>query len=219
MANTIPSHAKIKHDSGVMWRPGRIFLPATNFTGFINGLTGLHTGAPIFQEISSFGVSGILVDTAADEINTYLILPDDVDLSKRIYARVHWTSGSTDITDTVTWKVWYKAIIFNTTAILAIGNTGGVALDKVVAAQDVPVATAYAWVVTEEGYMDAGKLPDTTGALLLSIELDAFDAGLAEDKLILGLELRYTPRRFVGPDGMQQEAKAPTYIAGKTYPN
>ncbi len=219
MPNFIPSHTKLKHDSGVVWRPGRVWLPATNFSGFINGVTGVHTGAPVFQEVSSFGVTGVLLDTAADEINTYLILPDDMDLSKRIYGRIHWTSGSTDITDTVTWKLWYKPIIFNTTAVLAIGNTGGTALDKVIAAQDVPVATAYAWTVTEEGYMDAGKLPDTTGALLLSVELDAFDAGLAEDKLVLGVELRYTPRRFIGSDGMQQEAKNPTYIAGKSYAN
>lgn len=234
MPNYIQSHNKLKHDSNLSWRPGRVWLPAMQFTGMsvtaINeggaandaygvGWEGAHTGAPISKEISTFGVNGILLDTAADEVNTFMILPDDLDLSKRIYARVHWTSGSTDVADTVTWKVWYKPLIFNVTAIDAIGATGGTALDKVIAAQDVPVATAYAWVVSEEGYLDAGKLPDTTGALLWSVELDAFDAGLSEDKLLLGLELRYTPRRLWGPDGMSHEAKAPTFIAGKTYSN
>jgi hypothetical protein len=212
------AYNRIKHDSHLVWRPGRVWLPAVNFANYVGaaGATaGAHSGAPVFQEISTFGVVGLLVDTAADEANTYMILPDDIDLSKRIYARVHWCSGSTDTADTVTWKVWYKPLIFNTTAVLAIGNTGGTALDKVVAAQDVPVATAYAWTVTEEGYLDAGKLPETTGALLWSVELDAFDAGLAEDKFLLGLELRYSPRRLWGPDGMLHEAKAPTYIAGK----
>jgi hypothetical protein len=212
------AYNRIKHDSHLMWRPGRVWLPAVNFANYVGaaGATaGAHSGAPVFQEISSFGVVGVLMDTAADEVNTYMILPDDIDLSKRIYTRVHWASGSTDVADTVTWKVWYKPLIFNTTAILAIGNTGGTALDKVVAAQDVPVATAYAWAVTEEGYLDAGKLPETTGALLWSVELDAFDAGLAEDKFLLGLEIRYSPRRLWGPDGMLHEAKAPTYIAGK----
>ena len=224
MPNYVQSHNRLKHDSALVWRPGRIFIPATQFSGFVSddtsGIqTGAHTGAPVFDEISSFGVAGVLLDTAADEINTYLILPDDIDLSKRIYARVHWASGSTDTADTVTFKVWYKAIVFNTTAILAIGDTGGVALDKVIAADDVPVATAYAWAVTEEGYIDAGKLAENTEALLLSVEMDAFDAGLAEAKFVLGLELRYTPRRLWGPDGMPQESKAPTYIAGKTYAN
>lgn len=218
MPNYIQSHNRLKHDSAIVWRPGRIFLPAVNFSSILLD-AGVHSGAPVLAEVSTFGVTGVLMDTAADEINTYLTLPDDLDLSKRIYARVHWTSGSTDVTDTVTWKVWYKPLIFNTTAIEAIGNTGGTALDKVIAAQDVPVATAYVWVATEEGYIDAGKLPETTGALLLSVELDAFDAGLAEAKLLLGLELRYTPRRLWGPDGMPQEAKAPTFIGGKTYAN
>lgn len=229
-----PAYNRIKHDSVMVWRPGRIWIPAMNFTGITNvaldeggmatfaagaALAGVHTGAPIEKEISSFGVNGVLMDTAADEVNTYMILPHDIDLSKRIYARVHWCSGSTDTADTVTWKVWYKALVFNTTAILAIGNTGGVALDKVIAAQDVPVATAYAWCVTAEGYMDAGKLPETTGALLWSVELDAFDAGLTEDKFLLGLEIRYSPKRLWGPDGMLHEAKAGTYIAGKSQSN
>ena len=220
--NTLQSHTRLKHDANVVWRPERIWLPATNFSNYVGaaGATaGAHTGAPVFQEISTFGVVGLLMDTAADEANTYTLLPPDIDLSKRIYARVHWTSGSTDTADTVTWKVWYKALVFNTTAILAIGDTGGVALDKVIAADDVPVATAYAWAVTEEGYLDAGKLPDNAEALLLSVELDAFDAGLSEDKFLLGVELRYTPRRLWGPDGMQHEAKASTYIGGKVYSN
>lgn len=217
MANVI-THNRLKHDSALTWRPGRVFLPAANFSSILLD-AGVHTGAPVLQEVSTFGVVGVLVDTAADEINTFMQIPADMDLSKRIYARVHWTSGSTDTADTVTWKVWYKPIVYNVTAIAAIGNTGGTALDKVIAAQDVPVATAYAWVVTAEGYLDAGKLPETTEALLLAVELDAFDVGLSEDKILLGLELRYTPKRLWGPDGMQHEAKAPTFIAGKTYAN
>ena len=222
MPNYIQSHSRVKHDADFTWRPGRIWLPVTNFSNYVGaaGATaGAHTGAPVFQEISTFGVVSLLMDTAGDEANTFMPLPGDIDLSKRIYARVHWTSGSTDTADTVTWKVWYKALVFNTTAILAIGNTGGVALDSVVPADDVPVATAYAWAVTEEGYLDAGKLPENTEALLWSVEMDAFDVGLSEDKFLLGLEIRYSPRRLWGPDGMSHEAKAPTYIAGKTYSN
>lgn len=223
MTNYIKSALNpLKHDSQVIWRPGRIYVPVVNFTG-VSGTagvdTGLHTGAPVSQEISSFGVAGILLDTAADEVNTYLPVPDDIDFSKRIYARVHWTSGSTDVADTITWKVWYKALIPNVTAILAIGNTGGVALDSVVPQDTVPVATAYAWCTTEAGYIDAGKLSDQTEAWLWSIELDAFAAGLTEDKFPLALEIRYSPKRLWGPDGMLHEAKSPTYIGGKTYAN
>lgn len=234
MPNLIQSYNRLKHDANLVWRPGRIWLPAMHFNGVSVGAIdeggatshaygakweGSHTGAPISKEISTFGVNGILMDTAADEVNTYMPLPHDIDLSKRIYARVHWTSGSTDVADTITYKVWYKTIVFNTTAIAAIGNTGGTALDKVVAQDTVPVATAYAWCVTEEGYIDAGKFGDNVEGLLWSIEMDAFAAGLTEDKFVLGLEVRYSPRRLWGPDGMAHEAKAPVFIAGKTYSN
>lgn len=234
MFSPVQSHNRMKHDAQIQWRPGRIWIPAMHFNGvsvaaldeggsatfaYGAGWVGAHTGAPISKEISTFGVNGILMDTAADEVNTYMPLPYDIDLNKRIYARVHWTSGSTDTADTVTWKVWYKPIVFNVTALAAIGASGGTALDVVVAADDVPVGTAYAWAVTEEGYMDAGKLPENTEALMWSVELDAFDVGLSEDKFLLGLEIRYTPRRLWGPDGMLHEAKAPIHIAGKTYAN
>lgn len=226
----IDGYNRLKHDSQFAWRPGRIWIPAMSFTGMsvsaINeggaandaygvNWEGSHTGAPISKELSTFGVNSILVDTAADEVNTFLTLPYDIDLSKRIYARVHWTSGSTDVADTIDWRVWYKPLVYNVTAISAIGDTGGTALDKVIAQDTVPVATAYAWCVSEEGYLDAGKLPENTEALLLSVELHAFAAGLTEDKFILGLELRYSPRRMWGPDGMMHEAKMPTYVAGK----
>lgn len=222
MTNFTQSYNRLKHDSQVVWRPGRIVLPVVNFANYVGaaGATaGAHTGAPVFQEISSFGVVGLLMDTAADEVNTYMVVPDDMDLSKRIYCRVHWTSGSTDTADTITWKVWYKPLTANVTAIEAIGNTGGTALDLVIAGDTVPVATAYAWCTTAEGYIDAGKLSEKTEALLWSIELDAFAAGLTEDKFPLALEIRYSPKRLWGPDGMLHEAKATTFIAGKSQPN
>lgn len=222
MPNFTQSYNRLKHDSSLVWRPGRIVIPVVNFTG-VSGTagvdTGLHTGAPVSQEISTFGVAGILLDTAADEVNTYMVTPADMDFSKRIYCRVHWATGSVTTADTIDWKVWYKALIADTTAILAIGNTGGVALDSVIPQDTVPTTTAYTWNISGEGYIDAGKLSEATEAFLWSIELDAFAAGLTEDKFPLALEIRYTPRRLWGPDGMPQEAKAPTYIAGKTYAN
>ena len=219
MSNFVPTHDRIKHDTSLSWRPGRVFLPAMNFSGLINGVTGLHTGAPVVQEISTFGVGAVMMDTAADELNTFMRLPYDMDLSKRIYARVHWTSGSADVADTVTWKVWYRALTTNVTAIAAAGATGGTALSQVVLIQTVPVATAYVWCTTTEGYIDAGTLSARVEALIWSVEMDAFAAGLAEDKFLLGLELRYTPRRLSGPDGMLQEAKASIFSNGKTYAN
>ena len=232
MPNVV-THNRIKHDSAIVWRPGRVWLPATHFTGVTVGaineggagnfaagvkMESVHTGAQFAKEISTFGVAAMLPVSAADELNTYMTIPYDLDLGKRIYARVHWAANSTTITDTISWKVWYKPLVYNLTAISAIGNTGGTALDRVIATQTYPTAVAYTWNVTAEGYLDAGKLPETTEALLLSVEMDAI-TGLAGDKFLLGLEIRYTPKRLLGPDGMQHEAKAPTYTAGKNYAN
>lgn len=232
MTNFIESYNKLKNDAGVLWRPGYVFIPVVSFTGlsvgaineggagdFAYGLKweGSHTGAPVSQEISTFGVNGVLLDTAADEVNHTLALPGDVDLSKRLYFRVHWTSGSLDTADTITWKVWYKPIVPNVTTISAIGNTGGTALDRVIAQDTVPVATAFVWCATEYGYIDAGKLASTTEVLLLSVEMDAFAAGLTEDKFPLALEMRYTPKRLWGPDGMQHESSRPSALLGNVY--
>lgn len=220
----------------MQWRPGRVWLPATQFTGVAVGaineggsgnfaygekLEGSHTGAPIGKEISTFGVNGMLLDTAADEVNTYMPLPYDMDITKPVYARVHWTSGSTDTADTVTWKVWYRKLVLNTTAIAAAGNTGGTALDTVIAAQDVPVAAAYTWCATAWGILDprSTAIADNVEGVIWSVELDAFDAGLTEDKFLLGLELRYTPKRLAGVDGMPIEAKAGTKTFSKEYAN
>lgn len=211
---------KLKHDDEIVWRAKRLWLPVTSFANYVGAAgvnAGVHTGAPVWQELSTFGVAGVLLDTAADEVNTYMPIPYDMDFSKRIYVRVHWTTGSVTTADTIDFKVWYKALVHETTAILAIGNTGGVALDKLIAQDTVPTTTAYTWNITEAGWLDAGKLAEDTNALLWSIELDAFAAGLTEDKFALGLELQYTPRRLAGGDGMAHEAKSPTFIAGKTY--
>ena len=114
MPNFIQSHNKLSRDSEVTWRAKRLWIPVHNFANYIGaaGVTaGVHTGAPVFQELSTFGVAGVLLDTAADEVNTYMPMPYDIDLSKRIYARVHWTTGSTTTADTITFKVWYKALV------------------------------------------------------------------------------------------------------------
>lgn len=225
----------IRRDAEMLWRPGRVWLPAMQFTGVAVGAIneggagnfaygekweGSHTGAPITKEISTFGVNGILMDTAGDEVNTYMPIPYDVDISLPLHVRVHWASGSTDTADTITFKVWYRKVVIDTTAIAANGNTGGTALDTLVGS-DTQVGTAYTWQATGWGAIDTRvtAIADNVEAILWSVELDAFAAGLSEDKFFLGLELRYTPKRLAGVDGMYQEAKLGTYKFSKEFAN
>lgn len=216
----------IKGDKEVLWRPGRIYYPSMFFTGMSVGAIneggasndaygvnweGSHTGAPISKEISTFGINGILLDTAGDMVVTDGPIPYDLDPRHPVYARVVWASGSTDTADTVTWIVTYKQLVPNVTALA----TPATALDSTIAAQDVPVATAYAICKTGWGKINGGTITDNAEHWIWNVEMDAFDVGLSEDKFLLGLEIAYTPRRLQGVDGMQMPAKFPAYALAK----
>ena len=204
----------IKGDKEILWRPGRVYYGAQAFTGIIGAAgvsAGVHTGAPIQQEISTFGIASILLDTAGDMLVTDSPIPYDLDPRHPVYARVVWASGSTDTADTVTWIVTYKQLVPNVTALA----TPATALDSTIAAQDVPVATAYAICKTAWGRINAGTITDTAEHWIWNVEMDAFDVGLSEDKFLLGLEIAYTPRRLQGVDGMQMQSKFPAYALSK----
>ena len=219
-----------RQDSAFYWRPGRIYIPAMGFTGMSVGAIneggagnfaygakweGSHTGAPVSKEISTFGFNGVLLDTAGDMVATDLAIPYDLDPGKDIKARVVWCSGSTDTADTVTWIVTYDYQVPNVTAL----RTPATALNKTIAAQDVPVATAYAVCKTAWGVIKAGTIPDTAEHWSWLVEMNAFDAGLAEDKFLLGLEIAYTPRRLYSGDGMLKGADFPVYALSHQYDN
>lgn len=218
----------IRSDRNVVWRPGRVFIPAMSMNGLTTvaideagctsfaageALAGVHTGAPITQEISTFGFVGVLMAAADDELNHYMLLPGDLDLHRRIDVRVHWTSGSSTTADTIDWIVRYLGIVPNTTTMAS----PTAALDTTIA-QDT-VAGAHIWQTTEWGSIDPDTFGEDVEAIIWEVELDAFAAGLTEDKFLLGLEMSYTPKRLWGPDGMAHDAKRPTFMLGKTYAN
>lgn len=221
----------IRRDAELVWRPGRVYIPANHFTGITNAaltagagseaqtigsfLAGTGTGAPVQQEVSTFGLVGVLMDTAADELNHLMLLPYDLDITQPLYARVHWTSGSATTADTIDWLVRYLKIVPDTT-VLASAAT---ALDTQ-PSQDTVIG-AYTHQVTSWGVLDprVTAIADTVEMIEWEVEMDAFAAGLTEDKFFLGLELAYTPKRLAGVDGMRQEAKRATSMFSKEYPN
>lgn len=217
-----------KHDSAFRWRPGRIYYPAMFFTGMsvsaINeggaandaygvNWEGSHTGAPISKEISTFGINGILLDTAGDMLVTDGMIPADLDPQKDVKVRVVWASGSSDTADTVTWIVTYKTLVPNVTAL----DTPATALDTTITAMDVPVATAYAICKTAWGVIKGGTINELAENWIWNVEMDAFDAGLTEDKFLLGLEIAYSPRKLYGGDGMLSAADYPIRTLSKQY--
>ena len=201
-------------DKAFQWRPGRLYIPAMSFTGLIGAAgvsVGSSTGACVTQEISTFGLVAPMLDTAGDLLDHNLFVPPDIDIKKDIKFRVHWTSGSATTADTIDWKVFIGAMVPNTTTIAAAAT----ALTTVVA-QDT-VAGAYIWQATAYGVLVGGTLAQNVEALTLQVELDAFAAGLTEDKFLLGLEIVYSPKRLRGPDGMAHNAKLPTYMLSSLY--
>jgi len=201
-------------DACFEWRPKRLYIPVPNFSGILGAAgvsVGASTGAAVQQEISTFGVVSILMDTAGDVLDHNLQLPHDIDIAKDIRFRVHWTSGSSTTADTITWKVFYLPIVPNTTTIAAAST----ALTTVIA--EDTVAGAYIWQATEWGILKGGTLAANVEALMLQVELDAFAAGLTEDKFPLGLEMAYSPKKLRGPDGMKHNAKLPNTMLGNAY--
>lgn len=201
-------------DARFEWRPKRLYIPVPNFSGILGAAgvsVGAGGGAPVQQEISTFGIVSILMDTAGDLLDHNLQMPHDIDIAKDIRFRVHWTSGSATTADTITWKVFYLPIVPNTTTIAAAST----ALTTVIA--EDTVAGAYIWQATEWGILKGGTLAANVEALMLQVELDAFAAGLTEDKFPLGLEVAYSPKKLRGPDGMKHNAKLPNTMLGNAY--
>ena len=202
---------RLYSDYNVEWRPGRVYIPGMSFTGLIGVGTGAGAGALVVQEISTFGIVAPMPDTAADVLDHCMHLPYDVDRNRPIGFRVHWTSGSSTTADTITWKVFYGLMVPDTTTMA----TAATALGTVIA--EDTVIGAYTWQVTSYGWIPAGTLGPTVEAMTLQVELDAFAAGLTEDKFLLGLEMLYTPKRFRGVDGMKHEAHPALSMLSNSY--
>lgn len=216
------SREYIKRDSQMWWRPGRMYIPAWQFSGLdyetttANDIKSIGTGTPsstnlIVTEINTSGVTAVNMTTAANSINHLMEIPADMDLKYPIYFSVYWTanntSGSTD------WDVLYKAIVPGTT-VLGTGE-GATALDAGVPTQTM-AGVAYTIMRTSEGRIYGGTLADTTEMIQLTVVMNALVTITTTS--FLGLAIRYTPRRLYY-DGMMVEAKAPTYIASNKYPH
>ena len=156
------------NDTPFVWRPGRVYVPALNFTGLIGAAgvsVGANTGACVTQEISTFGLVAPMMDTAGDVLDHNMQLPYDMDLKKDIRFRVHWTSGSSDTADTILWKVFYLGLVPDSTTIAAATN----ALTTVIATDTV--IAAYTHQTTAWGVLKGGTLGQTVEAVTLQVEM------------------------------------------------
>ena len=206
-------------DKGFEWRPGRLYIPAWSFAGLDYEITtavdikSMSTGAAndtAIVEINTSGITAMNFTANLNALDTLIMLPFDMDIQKNIYFRIWWTANNTS--GSVTWDVLYKSFIPGTTVLgTAVSAT---ALTTAIGAQTM-AATAFTVMRTPEGILGAGTLLETCEALQLGVVRTT--AATITTASFLGLELRYSPRRLRGPDGMAREAKNPVAIAAKQY--
>lgn len=199
----------IKHDKEIHWRPGYLYIPAWQFQGIDYDTGGATTdlksvgagggGTSLrVAEVSTFNMTAVSFDANSDTLEHFLMLPYDLDPQYNAYFKVWWTANNTS--GDVTWDVLYKQYVPNST-VLAAATT---ALDKTVGIQSM-AGVAYTLMRTGAGVLKGGTIASTSEALGVAVKRTA--ATTVSSALFLGLEMRYTPKRLNGPDGMVAEPK------------
>lgn len=166
-------------------------VAATNRVG-VSGVqppASLGNGFPILTVLpGALNLSGLKMEAAGDDVNHFMRIPNYWDRRNDLLLRAVWTSGSGVTSDGITWKFLYSLFDGNDSALVVpstVLDTPWVA-DNVLANADLQI--------TENGLLKGGTIPDTSRWMMFLVEMDAFDAGLTENKYLLGLEIEFTPR-------------------------
>lgn len=176
-------------DHNVEWLEEIEYLPAQSFQTYVTG-AGIAAGDPVFAEVASSGISGISIAAANDAISTYWHMGNRVDITKQIRFRVALsTSGGADAE---TPAVTYTAYVANTTVI----TDPVTALNTAIPAMTLVAGDALNF--SDFGRINRNVLSDTTCGLGLKIVIPMAVAS-ADEISLMGLEIRYTPRRTAGP--------------------
>lgn len=211
----------IKHDKELLWRPGRLYIPAWQFSGLdyevttATDLKSMGTGAAndtSVIEINSSGITAVNMAANANSLEHFMAIPYDVDLTYPLFFSVVWTANNTS--GSVTWDVLYKPFIANTTVL-------GTAVSATVLSKAIGVHTmagvAFTVMVSPEGRLNGGVLPDTTEYVQLGVVRTTVVTITTAS--FLGLNIRYTPKRMQGNTGMLMPAKPARYIGSNKYAN
>jgi hypothetical protein len=177
-------------DFNIEWLEKKIYIPAQSFQSQVSGAF-IGDGTSAFAEISSFDVTGALLASTGTGINHIMMVPYDLDRNHAIRFRVWWSNSTTD-GDIETPTLVYKALTAGDAMIDA-----ATALDTVIPAYTFN-ATANAMEVTDFGAIKRGTLADKTEALILKLTL-TFNTASNSEISLMGLEMRYTPRKTAGP--------------------
>jgi hypothetical protein len=176
-------------DFNIEWLEKSIYIPAQLFQSQITGAF-IGDGTPVFAEIAAADVTAPLLASTGTGINHIMRVPYDLDRNHAVRFRV-WTSINIADQDVETFTILYSALKAGGTIIDA-----ATALDTVVPAYTFS-ANINSAEVTSFGAIKRGTLLDTTEFLALKVTL-TFNTASNSEVSILGLEMRYTPRRTIG---------------------
>lgn len=191
-------------DAGVFGKTAATTRTIPGRTFGIN-LASLGAGARIIREIEALAMTGMLMTTAADDVQHVMKIPYDVDRNHTIGVRVHWTSAAAAVgARTITWRVRYLQATAGTTALILPATV----LDTVIAAQ-APAGTNSVIERTGRGVIAVATLTAARTHIAWRIDMSAFDAAFTENKYLLGLEIDYVPRKTQSRYAVERLVEAP----------
>jgi len=177
-------------DFNIEWKEVRKLILAQEFQTYVTG-AGIATGAPVLAEINSSGISGAQINQAGDSIATIISL-DEVDITKQVRFRALLAKNSTDA-DAETATLLYTPLVAGTTVLIAPATALSTAIPALTYGTVANVPT-----FTDFGIINRNTLLSTHFAIAVDLAVTMTNAS-ADEQFIVGLEMRYTPRRTAGP--------------------
>jgi hypothetical protein len=157
------------------------------------------------REVSTLGATGALMNADGDTVTALWTLPEDADYAKPVYVRVLWATESVTSADTVLWRLFYKLISLDNSALSATIDT---ALNTVIATDTVGSTTAGTARATAWGKINPGNITNVNCFLQLKLEMQTKAVGLSENLYALALQFSYQP--LVKTAGRGRVLVAPT---------
>ena len=160
---------------------------------------------PVMKEISTIGLSGLLMVTAGDDVHHFMRVPPYWDREHPLYIRAVWTSDAAAVGNrTVTWKMLLIMMVGGTSAM----GPGAAPLTTPIVAQ-APKGVVRTLQITANGIFARSSIAGTATHMAFLMEMQAFHVDFSEDKFLLGVEFEYTPRFGRG----QNRYEAPVWEA------
>ncbi len=157
---------------------GQMWIPVPEFNDIGN--------AQLSAVIGSGKAVGMLFDKDTDEhIDTTLLVPENMDVTKAASIYVYWSSGNTTASKECTWNIDYAA--------REVGQDVGVAVTNITAGVDTDSTSANYLNISPVLSLPADTFASTDELFFLSLFRDVDESDdLAVDAVLYGIRMDYT---------------------------